>query len=195
MKQSVTFRRRARQVEEFRDAYRDLLGFLATEDPWAPFRLVARKGDEEAAKRAEALASRKAGAAILAAKGFEPEVEAVQGRYVVDMPLTEAWRHTFEDDKKIGGTTDYVAALEQVIGTLNAKAEEAEAVERSLTGRVGRFVSFPTAVRAAVAEQHPELKKAAFATGVLAQVFVGVVVTVVGGIALAAVISLWGLLT
>ena len=82
---------------------------------------------------------------------------------------------------------DYCA---QVIGHLTAMKDQAEAREKSFAGRVARFVRFPFDVReAAGLPDKRAVNAAAVGVGVFIQ---GVVVTVVGGVILAAIILLLG---
>lgn len=78
----------------------------------------------------------------------------------------------------------------QVIGSLQAEKKSAEAQERSLAGRVARFVRFPFDVREATGlPDRKAVNAAAVGFGVFIQ---GVVVTVVGGVIVAAIILLFG---
>jgi hypothetical protein len=75
------------------------------------------------------------------------------------------------------GYADLVASL------LGERASVAEAEERTLAGRLARFLAFPYAVQDGVHSQHPRFpRKVAFGAGVAAQIAVGFLVAVVSGL-------------
>jgi hypothetical protein len=81
----------------------------------------------------------------------------------------------------VEGVLDYA---DQVAAVLTEQAEAAAVQERTLAGRLGRFLAFPYAVQDAARSQHPGFpRKVAFGAGVAAQIVVGLVVTIVGGLA------------
>jgi hypothetical protein len=74
-----------------------------------------------------------------------------------------------------------VDACNQLIGRLRAREKAAQAEERSFAGRLARFFSFPYRVRAMTAKfGGPSLSKVAFGATVLAQILIGLFVTVLG---------------
>jgi hypothetical protein len=75
----------------------------------------------------------------------------------------------------------------QAMGELESRAAKAERDERSLAGRIARFLSFPSEIRRLAGGQSRAGQVATFGIGVFLQ---GVAVTVVGGLVLAGIIAL-----
>jgi hypothetical protein len=107
-------------------------------------------------------------------------------------PVT-AWPTILTDDPMIDANL-IVHSCNVALGNLATSATRARSAERSLAGFVGRFVSFPRRVREAAGLPPNSVGgQLAFGAGVLVQIFVAVVGTVVGGILLAWVIKSLGL--
>lgn len=134
--------------------------------------------------------SRAAGKASVAAGEHSRLISITQfGQRTTFDPIAN-WQHSIEDPQQLPAKM-VLDCCEGIIGALEAKAQEAAAVEGTLVGRIAAFVGFPARVRAAVAAEHPGMAKAAFGVGVMGQVVIGVLVTVLGAGAVAGIVALW----
>jgi hypothetical protein len=93
-----------------------------------------------------------------------------------------AWPTLFTDQPMIN--VEYLfGSCNQALGRLATEAERARSLERSLAGLIGRFVAFPRRVREAAGLPSEGLAgRVATGVGVLAQVLIGLFVTVAGGL-------------
>jgi hypothetical protein len=95
-----------------------------------------------------------------------------------------AWPTLFTDNPRISPEL-ILSSCNQALGRLAVEGQRAQSVEHSLAGLIGRFVAFPRKVREA-AGLPPDGFAGHVATGVgvLAQVVIGLFVTVAGGLLL-----------
>jgi hypothetical protein len=183
-------------VNRFIEALNDFLevmeprpeGFSGSFYQWVP-----KNGQEQRSAQLRAIVNQRSGPATKAAEAANialtlREPPAVGGReHVVNAIAT--WWSALDPPNLLPmqSVFDYCA---QVIGHLTAMRDEAEARERTLAGRVARFVRFPLDIReAAGLPGKRAVNAAAVGIGVFLQ---GVVVTVVGGVIVAAIILLLG---
>jgi hypothetical protein len=112
--------------------------------------------------------------------GFKPS--GTMNHY--PMNPVAAWPTLFTDQPMIN--VEYLfGSCNQALGRLSAEAERARSVEGSLAGLIGRFVAFPRRVREAAGLPPEGLAgRVATGVGVLAQVLIGLFVTVAGGLLL-----------
>lgn len=186
MKKSVELRRRAATVAEFLDAYKALTAAME-EQPTGVATSVMRPllGKEREVQELDRAASRLAGKAVVAAKGYAEVLTLdVPGRRMPALPMPQAWRYSLDQPWLV--EPDYVIAmLEQLVGRIEGDADARADLERSLAGRLAGFVGFPAEVRSIVAQDNPAFRKAGFVAGVVAQVLV----TGLGGAVTAAAVA------
>jgi hypothetical protein len=196
VRQSEDLRLRAQAVETFRDNFEVLValmepkatGFVMTE-------MVPRSSKEVEYKRQYRRVADAAGHAAEAAKGYE-------GTIVVDVPtrgrttiqVIQSWQYALDSPWLVD--PEFLAAeISGVAARLHAKSDALARSERTIAGKAARFVSFPSRVRAIVAEDHPSLGKAAYRTGVAVQIMVGALGGIIASGVGAGAVALWKLVT
>lgn len=193
MKSSQRIRLRARDVAEFRDAYLEFMetmGIGARPGTMTMSQMHPKPGREADAAQRFPRVSRAAGKAEIAAGEHARLISITQfGQRTTFDPIAN-WQQSIDNPEQLPSNM-VVNCCEGIIGALEAKADEAAAVEGTLVGRIAAFVGFPARVRAAVAVEHPGMAKAAFGVGVAGQLAIGILVTVLGAGAVAGIVALW----
>ena len=190
---SETYQQMAEDAKAFRDAYRTLLSHLTEADRYLTGGLASyrpKPGKEAAAAEASAEVSQLAGKAIRAQRMSEVRRTYVVPNIGIPLDPFSSWDHSLKD---VGAMSpqDVVNTCALVIGALEEKAQRAAAVDRTFVGRLAAFVSIPARIRAVVAEDHPGLGKLAFSTGVVAQIFIAIVSTLITAAITAGVAAIW----
>jgi hypothetical protein len=189
VKASDRYTQRAEHVTEFRDAYAELLSHTVNWGVRGEIKL-GPKGDQASKDQFRELrlqVAKAAGKATEAAKGVE-EWAQVPGEFggMETLDPIAGWQYAIDRPDKLPPPT-VIECCETVIGRLEAKAEEAQAREQSLVGRVAAIAGFPAHVRQAIAAEHPERKGVQrFGFGV------AVAVEVVAGLLLLGVLAVLG---
>ena len=169
MRESGRLRQRAHVVAEFRDVYMELVGLMelgAKPGTMTMTEMQPKAGSERAVSELFPRVARAAGAASVAAGDQSRRISVTQfGQTRVFDPIP-AWQHSLDEPQTLP-VKMVLDCCEAIIGSLEAEAKEATAVEGTLAGRVAAFVGFPARVRAAVALEHPELGRLAFGAGVV----------------------------
>lgn len=179
MKRSEELRTQAKHVASFRDAYMQLLSLsrIVHDEIYFTHRLrVPKEGMDGDYYRHFRQVARNAGQAVVGPAGAIREIAN--------------WKQSFEDVEVLSAK-DVLESCESMTGMLEEQARVFEKRDRSFAGRLAAFVGFPSRVQAIVAQDHPQLQRAAFGVGITGQVLVGVLVTVLGAGALALVVALW----
>jgi hypothetical protein len=182
-------------VAEFRDLYMELVDHMevgARPGTITMTQLHPKTGEEGAVSDLFPRVSRAAGKASTAAGDQSRRIAVTQfGQTRVFDPIP-AWQHSLDDPQTLP-VKMVLDCCEAIIGSLEAKASDAAAIEGTLAGRVAAFVGFPARVRAAVAVEHPELGKFAYGAGVAGQVVAGVLAGVIVAALVAGVGVIWQL--
>lgn len=194
VKTSQRLLQRAHDVADFRDAYLALMQVMhiSQDEYMGSDRLRPRPGREDEAMRLMPKVSRAAGKATIAAGDQTRILSVTQFGQTTQFDPISNWQRSIDMPDHLPAKT-VLDCCEAIIGGLEAKANEASAVEGTLVGRIASFVGFPARVRAAVAIEHPGMAKAAFGVGVVGQVVIGVVIVVLGAGALAGIVALWNM--
>lgn len=181
MRTSARLLQRAQLVAEFRDLYMELVGHMqvgARPGTLTMTELQPKAGRDAAVASLFPRVARAAGKASTAAGDQSRQISVTQfGQTRIFDPIP-AWQHSLDDPQTLP-VKMLLDCCEAIIGSLEAKAAEAAAMEGTLAGRVASFVGFPARVRAAVAVEHPGLGKFAFGAGIAGQVLAGVVAGVI----------------
>jgi hypothetical protein len=196
MKRSEQYKQMAQDVARFRDAYQAIFTHFESVGGYQTSSLVRfrpKKGEEAEAAAASREVSQLAGRAKRAQQqsGFSRSFVAPG----IGIPLDPiaAWDHSLRDTNAMP-PEQVINTCGMIIGALEEKADRAAATDQTVVGRLAALAALPVRVRSIVAEDHPThptLGKAGFAVGVVAQVVIGVVITLLGAAALAGVTALW----
>jgi hypothetical protein len=164
-------------VEDFRDRFQELMAVMERDEPQG---LPATRRREAEVARLRRAVSEASGPASEAFARFGSEVAWRWRGQIARLNPAGAWNNIFERVPMISPDI-IVDACSQLIGGLIAREKAAQAEERSLAGRLARFFSFPSRVHAMTAKfAGPSLGKVAFAATVVAQILIGLFVTVLG---------------
>jgi hypothetical protein len=200
MRRSKELLRHRDAVLRFRAAFNELMEVLEprADAPTGEFvEWVPKQGRTKRAAMLRQRVNAAAGPAALAAATtgalYEVRPPAFLGWPAKKVNAISAWAGALKlpNLPSIEGVLDYA---DQVAAMLTEQAEAAAAQERTLAGRLGGFLAFPYAVRDAVRSQYPGFpREVAFGAGVAAQIVVGLLVTIVGGLAVALLVIKLGL--
>jgi hypothetical protein len=177
---------------QFRDAYSSYVDVLEMHPAgYRVYHLVPKEGMESEAAVLRAEVARLSGAAAVVADRVAGPLEVVPppmvGGVVKRMNPIRNWNVPLEppNDLDTHHVLDY---CNQAIGIIDAQLAQAKEEERSLAGRIARFVRLPYEVRRLASPSTRAGRAAALGAGVVLQ---GITVTVIGGLIVAGLIALF----
>jgi hypothetical protein len=188
MRQSRRFAQQREAVERFRDALIELREELERSPEGITgyfYRWEPRQGREKRAARLRTKVNEAAGPAQAAAATtglrFHISPPPASRQPAMNVNPIASWTSALEPPNLL--TMEHIFDYcDQVIGVLDGEAEEARTKERTLAGRIARFLAFPSEVREAARAQYPRVPpKLAFGAALLSQLF-ALIVAVVGGL-------------
>lgn len=136
MRASTRLRERALLVAEFRDAYIDLVGLMelgARPGTMTMTELHPRAGQERAVSELFPRVARAAGKASTAAADESRRIAVTQFGRTREFDPLPAWQHSLDDPQTLPPKM-VVDCCEAIIGSLEAKAAEANAIAGNACG-------------------------------------------------------------
>ncbi|GAB4052722.1 hypothetical protein [Catellatospora paridis] len=119
----------------------------------------------------ERATSRLSGRALAAAGEYDQTIEIHMpfdgGTY--EIQAIRDWRHCVEFPERLSPKV-VLAALQQIIGRFEGDAERMRRQEKTLAGRIARFVAFPSEVRSIAGQTSAAVGQAGFIVTIAAQV-------------------------
>lgn len=100
------------------------------------------------------------------------------------------WEMSLRDPAQLAPET-IISAVEAAIGAAAQKAEDARPRERGIVGLIAAFLRWPSELREAVGPGHSAQRTAAGVLGVLAQLVVGIIGSLIATGLVALGVSLW----
>lgn len=179
MTRADEFRNQARNVATFRDAYVRLISLsrVVSDSTFYSHRMrVPKEGHESEYYSLFSHVARLAGAASVGPGGVVREVAN--------------WKQSLDDVEALSAS-DVVESCEGVLGILEERAKALDHRDKTIEGKLALFIGFPSRVGAIVAEDHPRLQKTAVGVGIIGQVVVGIVATLLTAGLIALVAALW----
>jgi hypothetical protein len=133
-----------------------------------------------------------AGRATAAAAEYERaiKVQVPFSNLIKPVRAIQDWRYAFDHPGHLRPEVVF-ATLQQIIGQMEGDADMQERQEKTIAGKVSRFVGFPAEIRAIAGESSPGAGKVGFAAGVVGQIVVGTVASALTAGLIAGVATLW----
>jgi hypothetical protein len=194
MKPSVQYRRDAEALRRFREAYVRLMNSSRPQEPVFATELGPGVSDERWSRLRTEL-SLAAGAAIPGYNrhgGVFALRNAAYSTSGVD-PVSN-WELSLRHPGQLPPQS-VVSAVDSAIGLAETRAADAEEREKGLIGLIAAFLRWPTTLRDAVGPDHALQRRAAGAVGVIGQVIVGVIATLLASGMVAAGFAIWRAVT
>jgi len=190
MRPSQQFKRDAELVYAFREAYVALLNSTRPHQP----RFITQLGPAvpiEEWNRLRHAVSVAAGAAGPAYHRHRGTFALRNAAYVMSgVDPVANWEMSLRDPEQLAPET-IISAVEAAIGAARQKAAEAKDRERGLVGLIAAFLRWPSELREAVGPGQSAQRAAAGVLGVLAQLLVGILGSVIATGLVALGVAVW----
>ncbi|WP_155373739.1 hypothetical protein [Catellatospora vulcania] len=184
MTTSKHLRARASTVVAFHDSLVEMLSHMERVEKWRSVvhEMQPMLGQEQVVAKLDNQTSRLAGRAMAAAGEYETVLELTLPHDIGpdDVPVIQRWRHTLDYPEALEPAL-LLGTLLQIAGRIEGEAELLERQERTLAGRVARFIGFPADVRAIAGQTSPGAGRAGFIVAIVAQVIGTLVLFGLGG--------------